>query len=90
MSGLTVVAGGCFAEVLRSGVVVAEAVGITVEIEYDEAVYASVGHRGSDRVVTEAPLPQADTPVGSQRYRCLHLLLRNNLKRRRCCLARQR
>ena len=54
------------AEGVGAGVVVAEPVGVAVEVEHDRAVQEAVEHGGGDGGVAEDLAPGADAAVGGQ------------------------
>ncbi len=74
----SVVVGGyrwCAAELFVAGVVVAEAVGVAVEVDHDAAVQEPVEHGGGDGGVAEDLAPGADAAVGGEHDRGFQVAL---------------
>ena len=60
--------------------VVAEAVGVAVEVEDDGSVEEAVEHGGGDGGVAEDVAPGGDAAVGGDHDRGLHVALRHDLE----------
>ena len=70
--------------------VVAQAVGVAVEVEHHGAVQESVEHCGGDGGVAEDLSPGPDASVGSQDDRGLGVALGDDLEQGRCRFSGQR
>jgi hypothetical protein len=77
------VSGGGASEGVGAGVVVAEAVGVTVEVEHDRAVQEAVEHGGGDGGVAEDLAPGADAAVGGRDDAGFGVALRDDLEQGR-------
>ena len=82
--------GGGAAEAFGGGVVVAEPVGVAVEVEHDRAVQQSVEHGGGHGGVAEDFAPRTDAAVDGDHDGCFQIALRHNLKQGGGGLAGQR
>ena len=70
------------AEGVCAGVVVAESVGLAVEVEHDRSVEESVEHGCGDGGVAEDLAPGGDAAVGGQHDAGLEVALRDDLEQR--------
>jgi hypothetical protein len=76
------VSGGGAAEGVGAGMVVAQAVGVAVEVEHDRAVQEAVEHRGGDGGVAKDLAPGPDAAVGGQDGAGLGVALGDDLEQR--------
>jgi len=83
-------AGGGSTQGFGGGVVVAESVGLAVEVDDHRAVQEAVEHGGGDGGVAEDLAPCADAAVGGDHDAGFQIALGDNLKQRRGGLGGQR